>query len=46
MSAEPGCAVDPFDLDGRVFDLVSSTVGRVDPEAPTRFRYHEAQGVI
>lgn len=37
---------DPFDLDGRVFDLVSSTASRVDPEAPTRFRYHEARGVV
>jgi hypothetical protein len=46
VSAEAGSAVDPFDLDGRVFDLVSSTAGRVDPETPTRFRYHEAQGVI
>ena len=35
--------VDPFDLDGRVFDMVSSTASRVDPEAPTRFRYHEAR---
>jgi hypothetical protein len=37
---------DPFDLDGRVFDLVSSTASLVDPEAPTRFRYHEAAGVV
>jgi hypothetical protein len=35
-----------FDLDGRVFDMVSSTASRADPEAPTRFRYHEASGVI
>lgn len=33
-------------LNGRVFDMVSSTASRVDPEAPTRFRYHEASGVI
>jgi hypothetical protein len=33
-------------LDGRVFDMVSSTASRVDPEAPTRFRYHEAAGVV
>jgi hypothetical protein len=33
-------------LDGRVFDLVSSTASRVDPEAPTRFRYSEADGVV
>jgi hypothetical protein len=38
--------VDPLDLDGRVFDMVSSTASRVDPEAPTRFRYSEAAGVI
>jgi hypothetical protein len=33
-------------LDGRVFDMVSSTASRVDPDAPTRFRYHESAGVI
>jgi hypothetical protein len=33
-------------LDGRVFDMVSSTASRVDPDAPTRFDYHEAQGVV
>ncbi|WP_375387010.1 hypothetical protein [uncultured Amnibacterium sp.] len=33
-------------LEGRVFDLVSSTASRVDPEAPTRFRYSESAGVI
>jgi hypothetical protein len=33
-------------LDGRVFDLVSSTASRVDPEAPTRFAYFEADGVV
>ncbi len=33
-------------LDGRVFDLVSSTASRVDPDAPTRFRYSEADGVV
>jgi hypothetical protein len=33
-------------LDGRVFDMVSSTASRVDPEAPTRFRYAEADGVV
>jgi hypothetical protein len=33
-------------LDGRVFDMVSSTASRVDPEAPTRFRYSEADGVV
>ncbi|MGT2425435.1 hypothetical protein [Amnibacterium kyonggiense] len=37
---------DPLDLDERVFDLVSSTASRVDPGAPTRFRYHEARGVV
>ena len=33
-------------LDGRVFDMVSSTASRVDPDAPTRFDYHEAHGVV
>jgi hypothetical protein len=33
-------------LDGREFLLVSSTASRVDPEAPTRFRYHESEGVL
>jgi hypothetical protein len=33
-------------LDGRVFDMVSSTASRVDPDAPTRFVYHEADGVL
>ena len=33
-------------LDGRVFDMVSSTASRVDPTAPTRFTYHEAHGVV
>ena len=33
-------------LDGREFVMQSSTASRVDPEAPTRFRYHEASGVI
>lgn len=39
-------AEDPFDLDGRVFDMVSSTASRVDPDAPTRFRYSEAGGAV
>lgn len=46
MSRDPAGAVDPFGLDGRVFDMVSSTASRVDPQAPTRFRYHEAAGVV
>jgi len=33
-------------LEGRVFDMVSSTASRVDPDSPTRFVYHEADGVI
>jgi hypothetical protein len=33
-------------LDGRVFDMVSSTASSVDPDAPTRFTYHEADGVL
>ena len=36
----------PPSLDGRVFDLVSSTASGVEPEAPTRFAYHEADGVV
>lgn len=39
-------ATHPFDLDGRTFDLVSSTASRVDPEQPTRFEYHEQDGVV
>jgi hypothetical protein len=35
-----------LNLDGRVFDMVSSTASRVDPGAPTRFAYHEADGVV
>jgi hypothetical protein len=37
--------VDPS-LDGRVFDMISSTASRVDPDHPTRFRYREADGVV
>ena len=37
---------DPVDLDGGVLDIVSSTAGRVDPEAPTRFRWRETAGVV
>jgi hypothetical protein len=33
-------------LDGRVFDLVTSTASPVDPAAPTRFTYSEADGVV
>ena len=39
-------AIDAFDLDGRVFDMVSSTASVVDPDAPTRFVYREERGVI
>jgi hypothetical protein len=35
-----------LDLDRRVFDMVSSTSSTVDPEAPTRFLYREADGLI
>ncbi|WP_242613907.1 hypothetical protein [Actinomadura roseirufa] len=35
-----------FNLDGRRFAMVSSTASRVDPDAPTRFAYTEADGVI
>lgn len=37
---------DGFDLDGRTFDMASSTASRVDPVRPTRFRYAEAEGVV
>lgn len=37
---------DRFDLDGRRFAMASSTASRVDPDAPTRFEYHEADGVV
>ena len=38
---------DPdFDLDGRAFDMESSTSSAVDPVSPTRFRYREDAGVI
>jgi hypothetical protein len=35
-----------LNLDGRRFAMVSSTASRVDPDAPTRFLYREADGVI
>jgi hypothetical protein len=37
---------DRLDLNDKVFDMVSSTASRVDPDAPTRFRYAEAEGVV
>lgn len=37
---------DEFSLDARVFDMASSTASRVDPDAPTRFWYHERAGVL
>lgn len=33
-------------LDGRVFAMVSSTASRVDPDAPTVFRYAEREGIL
>lgn len=33
-------------LDGRMFSLVSSTASDVDPQSPTRFEYHEADGLV
>lgn len=39
-------ATDRLHLDGRIFDMVSSTASRVDPDAPTRFRYAESDGVV
>ncbi|GAA0282213.1 hypothetical protein GCM10009527_093090 [Actinomadura nitritigenes] len=49
--AEPGTMStvnenDLFNLDGRRFAMVSSTASRVDPAAPTRFAYAEADGVV
>lgn len=38
-------AID-IDLDRRVFDMVSSTASIVDAGAPTRFVYHEEDGVL
>lgn len=37
---------DPLDLDGRIFDLVSSTASRVDAASPTRFVYREVDGLV
>lgn len=34
------------DLDRRVFDMVSSTASIVDADTPTRFVYHEEDGVL
>lgn len=39
-------AEDAFDLDGRVFEMVSSSASAVDPTGPTRFWYHEGGGVL
>ncbi|MDQ0577494.1 hypothetical protein [Agromyces albus] len=39
-------ATPDVDLDRRVFDMVSSTSSIVDHDAPTRFVYHEADGVL
>ncbi len=33
-------------LDGRVFVMESSTASVVDPDSPSRFEYHERDGVI
>jgi hypothetical protein len=35
-----------LNLDGRRFALISSTASEVDPDAPTLFVYHEADGLI
>jgi hypothetical protein len=35
-----------LNLDGRHFAMVSSTASEVDPHDPTRFAYHEADGLI
>ncbi|MGK9148425.1 hypothetical protein KXS11_12435 [Plantibacter flavus] len=45
--AEIGTPTLPdFDLDAKVFDMVSSTASVVDADAPTRFVYHEDRGVL
>ena len=36
---------DTFNLDGLDFLMLSSTASAVDPQAPTRFRYHQ-QGTL
>jgi hypothetical protein len=33
-------------LDGRIFDMVSSTASVVSDQAPTRFRYSENDGLV
>jgi hypothetical protein len=33
-------------LDGREFVMASSTASAVDPASPSRFRYHERDGVV
>lgn len=33
-------------LDGKAFDMISSTSSAVDADAPTRFLYREADGVL
>ncbi|WP_166352875.1 hypothetical protein [Phytoactinopolyspora limicola] len=43
---ERSAVPDRFNLQGRVFDMVSSTSSRVDPVAPTRFTYYESGGVL
>ena len=35
-----------FNLDAKVFDMVSSSASVVDADAPTRFVYHETHGVL
>ncbi len=39
-------ASDALSLDDRVFDMVWSSASRVDPDAPTRFVYHERDGLL
>ncbi|WP_246846485.1 hypothetical protein [Humibacter ginsenosidimutans] len=42
----PSGATDLPSLDEREFVMISSTNSAVDPDAPSRFRYHERDGVI
>lgn len=46
MSNTDISVTDDFNLDGRIFDMVSSTASAVDAEQPTRFQYREDNGVV
>ncbi len=46
VTTEPERASPTPSLDGRRFVLASSTNSPVDPRSPSRFRYHERDGVV